>query len=166
MSRVTTQNLRDALERIPAPKRRVLLAAIAVLALTLLWTLAISPALGTLNKAPAQRAALQRDAQQMQQLAAEAQQLKTLPRMDAAEAQRALEQSVQQRLGTGARINVAGGRATITLGGATPAAALATWLTEARLNARAVPLDAKLQRGGAADAPSWSGTLTMALPAP
>lgn len=165
MSRITTQNLRDALERIPAPKRRVLLAAIAALALVLLWVLAISPALRTLNKAPAQRAALQRDAQQMQQLAAEAQQLKTLPRMDAAEAQRALEQSVQQRLGTGARINVAGGRATITLN-ATPAAALAAWLTEARLNARAAPLDAKLQRGGAADAPSWSGTLTLALPAP
>ena len=84
--------------------------------------------------------------------------------MDAAEAQRALEQSVQQRLGTGARISVAGGRATVTLN-ASPAAALAAWLTDARLNARAVPLDAKLQRGGSPDAPTWSGTLSMALPA-
>ncbi|MBQ9579014.1 MAG: type II secretion system protein M [Ottowia sp.] len=159
-----SRNWRSALERIPPAKRHALLAAIAALVLVLLWVLAISPALATLRKAPAQRAALQGQAQQMQQLAAEAQQLKTLPRMDAAEAQRALEQSVQQRLGTGARISVAGGRATVTLN-ATPAAALAAWLTDARLNARAVPLDAKLQRGGAADAPTWSGTLSMALPA-
>ncbi len=158
------QNWRSALERIPAPKRRVLLGAVLALVLILLWALAISPALGTLRKAPAQRAALQNQAQQMQQLAAEAQQLKALPRMGAQEAQRALEQSVRQRLGTGARITVAGGRATVTLG-ATPAAALAAWLTEARLNARSVPLDAKLQRGGAPSAPTWSGTLTMALPA-
>ena len=164
MSQTTTQNLRDALERMPAPKRRALLAAVAVLVLTLLWLFAISPALATLRKAPAQRAALQQQAQQMQQLAADAQQLKTMPRMGAAEAQSALEQSVQQRLGNAARINVAGGRATVTLNAA-PAAALATWLTEARLNARAVPLDAKLQRGGSPGAPTWSGSLTIALPA-
>ena len=161
----TTRNWRSALERIPPAKRRALLAAIAVLALIVLWALAISPALGTLRKAPAQRTALQRDAQQMQQLTAEAQQLKAMPRMGADEAQRALEQSVQQRFGKAARISVAGGRATVTLDAA-PAAALATWLTEARLNARAVPLEAKLQRGGAANAPTWSGTLTIALPAP
>ena len=156
------KNWRSAVARMS--KHRVPFILAVVLVLIALWTFAISPALGTLRKAPAQRAALQSQAQQMQQLAAEAQQLKGMPRMGAAEAQRALEQSVRQRLGTGARINVAGGRATVTIN-ATPAAALAAWLTEARLNARAVPLDAKLQRGGAPDAPTWSGTLTIALPA-
>ena len=68
----TSRNWRRALERIPPAKRHALLAAIAALVLVLLWVLAISPALDTLRKAPAQRAALQGQAQQMQQLAAEA----------------------------------------------------------------------------------------------
>ena len=157
--------LQGALAHIPPAKRRTLLAAIAALALVALWLFAISPALATLRKAPAQRAALQSQAQQMQQLAAEAEQLKSLPRMGADEAQRALEASVRQRLGNAARISAAGGRATVTLDAA-PAATLAEWLAEARLNARATPLEANMQRSGAADAPTWSGTLTLALPAP
>ncbi len=159
----TLESWRESFARLPAARRRVLLATVLALALAVLWLFAVAPALRTLKRAGTQRAALQRQAQHMQQLAAEARQLAALPRMGQQEAQRALQQATQQRLGAAARLSAAGDRATVTLTDA-PAAALAEWLAEARLNARAVPLEARLQRS--AGALTWSGTLTMSLPEP
>ena len=78
-----------------------------------------------------------------------------------------------------AQLNVVGDRATITLKGAS-ADALAQWLAQARSNARATPVEARLTRSATAAAPAgqtpvtlgrpvvamprWDGTLVLALP--
>jgi len=61
---------------------------------------------------------------------------------------------------------VSGERATITLKGVS-ANSLATWLAQARTNARALPAEARLARSPASTASSgtlWDGTLVVNLP--
>ncbi|MFT3778012.1 MAG: type II secretion system protein GspM [Ottowia sp.] len=155
-----------AWQRMHARERRLVLAAAAVVLLALLWWLGLAPALRTLREAGGQRAALQAQAQRMQQLRLEADALKALPRMTRDEAVRALQAAARQRLGASASLGVVGDRATVTLKDA-PAAALADWLADARVNARAAPVEARLTRGGGS-APgagaTWSGTLSLGLP--
>jgi general secretion pathway protein M len=152
-------------QRLAPRERRVIVLAAAVIALALLWWIGLSPALRTLRQAGEQRAALQTQAAQMQQLQREAEALRALPRITQAEALRALEAAAQQRLGASAKLAIVGDRATITLKEA-PAAALADWLTDARVNARATPVEARLTRSGSDAAVVWSGALTMGLPNP
>lgn len=149
----------------PRERRLVGLAAVAVM-LALLWLVALAPALATLRDAPAQRALLQSEAQRMQALRAEAQALAALPRLDRDEAVRALEAGTRARLGSAAQLSVTGDRALLTLRDA-PAQALADWLADARANARAGVVEARLTRGGdgtTGSSASWSGTLALGLP--
>ena len=150
-----------------APREQTLVsAAAAVVGLALLWWLGLAPALRTLREADSQRAALQVQAQQMQRLKTEAEALKALPRLSRDEALRALEAAVKQRLGATGQLSVVGDRANVALK-ETPADALAQWLADARINARATPVDARLTRGAntAPGAPVlWSGTLSLSLP--
>lgn len=149
----------------PRERRLVALAAAAV-ALALLWLLALAPALATLRTVPAQRALLQAEAQRMQALRAEAQALEALPRLGRDEAVRALEAGTRARLGTAAQFSVTGDRAVLTLQDA-PAEALADWLADARANARAGVVEARLTRGGDGTTGSsvrWNGTLALSLP--
>ena len=80
------------------------------------------------------------------------------------DAVRALKLATQQSLGASAQISVVGDHAAITLQNAEPQA-LAQWLTQARLNARSVPSEARLTRAPSPGPALWNGTLTMALPA-
>ena len=163
-----------------APREQSLvLAAGALVALALLWWVALAPALATLRTAPARHAALDAQLQRMHGLQAEAQQLQAAPPSSPGDAVGALRTALAQRLGNTAQLNVAGDRATVTLKGAS-ADALAQWLTQARSNARATPLEARLTRSAAVAAPGtaapvlgtpraamprWDGTLVLALPA-
>lgn len=151
-----------------APREQHLLrAATLLVALALLWWLALAPALHTLRSAPARHAALDAQLQHMQALQSEAQALKNAPRADPDNALRALQTSVTERLGPSARLTLSGDRATLTLQN-TPADTLALWLVQARSNAKAVPQEAHWTRNpGAADPTSahWNGTLVLALPA-
>ena len=152
--------------RLAARERRLALLALAVVGLALLWWLALAPALATLRQAETQRRTLDLQWQRMQALQAEAEALKASPRMAHDEALRALEASVKQRLGASAQLAVVGERANLTLRDA-PAAELAAWLAEARVDARAVPLEARLTRAAGASAgrgAQWSGTLSLSLP--
>lgn len=145
----------------PREQRLVLLAA-SVVALALLWWLALAPALATLRTAPAERQALHAQARHMRQLQHEAEQLKALPEVNRDDALNALQQSTGQRLDGAGQISMAGNRAQVTL---TDAAAddLAHWLADARVNARAIPTAAHLERTD--DAPvRWSGTVSLILP--
>lgn len=154
--------------RLDARERRLVAIAALVVGLAALWWLALSPALRTLREAPAQRAALQAQHQAMQRLKAEAATLKALPSLGHDDALRALETSVKQRLGVGGQLSVVGDRANVVLKDV-PAAALADWLSDARLNARSTPVEARLTRSGdkAPGAPvQWSGTLSLGLPSP
>lgn len=144
------------------PRRQRLLAAVAggVVAGALVWLTVLGPALSTLRDAPAQHQALDAQLQQMRGLQAQAQAMRSLPRMGRDEAQLALQASVSSRLGTGARLAISGDAATLTLAGVR-ADALAQWLAQARTDARAVPSEAHLSRN-----PNglWDGTLVVALP--
>lgn len=165
-------------QTLPPREQNLVLAAAAVVALALLWWVALAPALRTLRTAPARHAALDAQLQHMQSLQAEAQQLQAAPRNAPADPVGSLRSALTQRLGPNAQLNVAGDRVTITLKDA-PASALAQWLAQARTNARAVPVEARLTRStaaapastllaalgnGAAAETRWDGSLVMALP--
>lgn len=173
--------LQDRWKALAPREQNLVLAASALVALALLWWVAVAPALSTLRAAPARHAALDAQLQRMQSLQAEAQQLQAAPASSPGDAVGALRTALTQRLGNTAQLNVAGDRATVTLKGAS-ADALAQWLTQARSNARATPLEARLTRSAAPAAaapagnapitlgsapvamPRWDGTVVLALP--
>ncbi|MET3496947.1 type II secretion system protein GspM [Variovorax boronicumulans] len=163
-------------------ERQMVGAAMALVALALLWWLALAPALRTLATAPAEHAQLDAQLQQMATLQNRAKALQSQPRLARDDAMRALEVSVREGLGaSNAQLMTAGGDgATVTLRAA-PASTVAQWLAQARGNAHAVPREVHLTRApasaaapsapGAKDTPQlpqvrWDGTVVMALPAP
>lgn len=157
-------------------ERRLVMVCGGVVALALLWWLAIAPALGTLRSAGEAHRQLDAQLQAMKALAAQAAQLKSQRALGQDEALRNLESSVKQSLGAGATLSANDGRATLNLKGVS-ADALALWLGQARANARVLPTDAKLTRSAATSTPagtatstvpaaaSWDGIINLALPA-
>jgi general secretion pathway protein M len=140
-------------------ERRMLLVAFWVIVVALLWLFAIAPALKTLKEAPEQHRALDAKLQNMRNLSLEAKALQSQPKLGLDDAQKALQSAVTQRFGSAAQLNLAGERATLTLKNANPQE-LAQWLAQARVNARALPGEAKLNRNGE----GWDGTLVLNLP--
>lgn len=151
------QQLRGHWQGLGARERQLLQLAGAALALLLLWSLLLAPALRVLRQAPAQLAQLDGQLQQMQALALEARELRALPPVPPAQARQALE-AASAHLGSAARLNISGDRAVLSLSGVS-SEALQTWLGEVRSAARARPVEASLQRGPA----GYSGTLVLAL---
>ena len=145
-----------------APREQSLvMAAAGVVLLALLWWVALAPALGTLSQAPELHGKLDLQLQHMQRLQAEAQQLQAQPQTSPTDAVGALRAALTQRLGTAAQMNVLGDRVTVTLR-EIPAATLAQWLQQVRVNARVVPVQVQLQRSG--NNPSWTGQVVLAGP--
>ena len=140
--------------------------AALLVGLALIWWIAVAPALNTLRQSDDQQRSLDVQLQKMQILQSQAQALQSQPKISRDESLRALDASVKQSLGGSAQLNAVGDRVTITLRN-TPAEALAQWLTEARVNARAIPGEARLVRNLASPAgpPVWDGTLVMSVPA-
>ena len=174
----TTAPLRTHWQALAPREQTLVLAAGGLIALALLWWLAVAPALATLRTAPSRHAQLDAQLQHMHRLRAEAQQLQSAPNPARGDTVGALRTALAQRLGNTAQLNVVGDRATVTLKGA-PAGALGQWLAQARSNARAAPIEARLARSAAtsanttapatlgnpaAAAPRWDGTLVLALP--
>lgn len=166
-------NLLARWDALAGRERLFLLLAAAVVVAAALWWLALAPALATLRAADAQHRQLDAQLQQMRSLQAQATALQSQPRLGGEDAQRTLDALLKQRLGASAQMSVIGDRASITLKGAN-ADALAQWLTQARINARAVPSEARLVRStvsGPASTASgagnavWDGTLVLNLPA-
>lgn len=155
-----SQQLKARWEQL-APREKTLVGgAVMLVTLALLWWLAIAPAVATLRTADAQHRALDEQLQRMLGLKSQAQAMQSQPKQGYEEALRLLENSVRQRLGSTARMTVAGDRVTLTLGGAS-ADALSQWLTQARVNARALPSEARLTRNASG---LWDGTLVLTLP--
>lgn len=171
MSADTLAPLQARWKALAAREQNLVLAAGALLAIALLWWLALAPALQTLRSAPARHAALDAQLQRLQALQAEAQQLRDAPPMRPADARRSLQNTLTQQLGDTAQIQFTGDRATVTLKGAS-ASVLAQWLAQARSNAHAAPLEARLAqsadaaRAAPAGEARWNGTLVLSLPAP
>jgi general secretion pathway protein M len=144
-----------------APRERLLVAAAAgVVGIALLWWVALGPAIATLRSSDGQHRALDAQVQQMLRLQAQAKVMQAQPRQNPDEAMRQLEAAIRQQLGVAARYSIAGDRVTVTLTGVPPQA-LAQWLSQVRINARALPVEAKLTR---AVAGGWDGSLVLALP--
>lgn len=152
--------LRQQWARLVPREQRLVAGAAGLVAVALLWWLALAPPLAVVRAAESQHRALDAQLQRMLGLQAQAQALQSQPRQTAEEASRLLEATVRQQLGTTARMTIAGERVTVTLGGAAPAA-LGQWLTQARTNARVLPVEARLVRNPAG---LWDGTLVLALP--
>lgn len=147
-----------------APREKSLLgAALAVIALALVWQLMLAPSLRTLRAATAQGLALDAQLQHMQSLQAQAKALQKQAPLAYDDALRALNQATKQTLGSTAQVSAVADRANVTLQAAR-ADALAQWLAQARVNARSTPLEARLTRMATPAGVTWSGTLVMTLP--
>lgn len=138
-------------------ERMAVAGVAALLAVLLVWSVLVAPALRTLRTAPAELDKLDLQLQQMQAQAQEARLLRAAPSVPMAQAQAALQASVEH-LGPVARLNLSGGRATVTLNGIAPPA-LQAWLGEVRSAARARPVEAQLTRGPA----GFSGSIVLVL---
>lgn len=155
--------LRVRWNALAARERALVRAALVLVGVALLWWLGLAPALHTVRTAGAEQAALQAQLEQMKSLRTQALALRAQPRIGYDDALRALRASVQS-FGERAQIGVAGERATVTFR-SIPADALAQWLVQARLNARALPTDARLTRlRGESGTANWDGTVVLRLP--
>ena len=144
-----------------APREKLMVAgASALILLALLWWVAAAPPEAPRPNAETQHRELAARLARMRSLQQQAKALQAQPKLNPDDAARELEATVRQRLGTTARMVIAGDRVTLTLN-ATPADALAGWLAQARVNARALPTEAKLTRNAAG---AWDGTIVLALP--
>ncbi|TFZ03541.1 type II secretion system protein GspM [Ramlibacter humi] len=143
-----------------AREKLMVIGAAALVGLAIFWWVLVAPALSTLRTSGEQHRELDAQLARMRALQQQAQSLQAQPKQGYDESMRQLDAAVRQRLGTGARMTVAGDRVTLTLA-ATPPDALAAWLAQARVNARAVPGEAHLTRNAGG---GWDGTLVLTLP--
>ncbi len=141
----------------PPRERLGLTLAGVIVAIALVWTVGVAPALRTLNEAPRQIDGLDLQLQAMQRLASEARELRGTAPVPSTQAAEALK-SATDRLGDSGRLSVQGDQATLTLTGVT-GDALRNWLTEARSGARARPVSAQLTRGPQ----GYAGTIVVSL---
>lgn len=152
--------LRPKWEALAVREKLLVAGAVALVALALVWWIALAPAVRVLRGADQQHRRLDAQLQQMLRLQAQAQAMQSQPKQNYDEALRQLEQAIRQQLGLTARYTIAGERVTLTLANTSPEA-LAQWLTQSRVNARALPGEAKLTRNTAG---GWDGTVVVTLP--
>ena len=146
----------------------------ALLGVLLFWSIAIAPALNTLRDSDNRRAHIGQQQAHMLALQAQEQALKARTPLSRDEALRSLQSLTS---GTQLQLNVQGDRVTVQLK-AVPATTLASWLTQARSQAQALPVEAHLTRnttGTASTTPPttsvnnanvvvWDGNLMLSLP--
>ena len=149
--------------QLAAREKTFLGSALALILLALLWQLVLAPSLQTLRTSTAQATALDAQIQHMQSLQNQASALQRQAPLAYDDALRALNLATKQTLAATAQVNVVAERANVTLQ-ATNADALARWLAEVRLNARSVPVEARLTRDTTPAGATWTGTLVMSLP--
>ena len=132
-----------------------------VLALALLWSMGVAPAWRQWQQGQVQSRALQTQWQGMQALQAQASALNGQNRVRPEEATRLLQNSLAT-LGPGATMTVNGDLATVQIKAAS-AAAVAQWLAQARVQAQALPVQARLGRAAASAnaGPGSSGATTV-----
>ena len=130
----------------------------ALLTVLLFWLIAIAPALNTLRDSDHRRAQIGQQHAHMLALQAQAQALQTRTPISRDEALRNLQGLTPSEQ---IQLNVQGDRVMVQLK-AVPAAALASWLTQARSQAQALPVEAHLTRSNTAM--TWDGSLVLSLP--
>jgi general secretion pathway protein M len=159
----------NSFQALPEKDRQRLLGLGVLLVVLLLWTWNLAPALKTLREVPLQLTQLDAQTQQLKAMQAQVQTLQKSPRIKINEATTLLQQAASERLGAGARLNMEGSRATLTLSGVS-ADSLAQFLALARTQSQAMPIEAHLQKytsAGAANKDNkelWRGALILSLP--
>ena len=142
--------------RAPREKQLIVVMAIAIVVL-LVWWIGVQPALRTLRETPVEIDRLDQQMQQMQIAAGEMQALRAASPVPTEQATAALR-AATERLGSGAKLLVQGGRATLNFSGV-PAEGLRIWLGEARSAARARPLEAQMVKA----ASGYSGSIVVSV---
>ncbi len=137
--------------------------AFVMVLIALLWFVLLVPAMTTLRGADAQARTLDAQLLRMRAMQLEAAAFQKQPVQKYDEALRALTSATNLALGTSAKLTVVGDRASVTLQDGS-ADGLAQWLTEARANAKSVPIEARLTRSPLAGATRWNGVVVMSLP--
>ncbi len=141
----------------------------ALVGVLLFWAIAVAPALHTLRDSAQRRTQINQQQAQMLALQRQAQALQARTPLSRDEALRTL-----QSLAPNAQmqLNVQGERVAVQLK-AVPAATLADWLTQARQQAQALPVEARLTRNSPANTAVstassatlvWDGSLVLRLP--
>ncbi|HVZ44263.1 MAG TPA: type II secretion system protein GspM [Ramlibacter sp.] len=144
-----------------APREKLMVvAASALVGVALVWWIAFAPALRVLRGAEAQHRTLDAQEQRMSTLQAQARAMQSQPRQGQEEALRRLELAIRQQLATSARYSIQGDRVSVTLTNVA-SETISQWLAQARVDAHALPAEAKLQRNPAG---TWDGTLVLVLP--
>jgi general secretion pathway protein M len=145
-------------QSLAARERALVIAVSIVLAVFVVWLLAVQPALRTLRETPVELDRLELQLQQMQLAALESESLRSASPVPPARAADALR-AATERLGGKGKIVIQGDRATLSFT-AVPFAGLRAWLGEARSGARARPVEAQLLKapGG------YSGSISLTLP--
>ena len=142
-----------------------------LLAVLLFWSITIAPALNTLRDSDTRRAQIGQQQAHMLALQSQAQALQARTPLSRDEALRTLQGLTP---GPQIQLNVQGERISVQLK-AVPAPTLANWLTQARTQAQALPVEAHLTRGNAPTANNastasansavlWDGSLVLSLP--
>lgn len=135
-----------------------------LLAVLLFWSIAIAPALNTLRDSANRRAQIDQQQAHMLVLQNQAQDLQARTPLSRDEALRTLQSLTPN---PHLQLQVQGERVSVQLK-AVPAPALAQWLTQARQQTQALPVEAHLTRGNATAANNaavvWDGNLVLSLP--
>lgn len=159
-------NLRHALKQLPDKDQQRLMLLVWVLAAVLVGIWNVWPALQTGQQAPLQLAKLEAQTQALKTMQVEAKALQNAPRLNAAEARAILQQSTTEWMGNGAKLSADGTLVTLTVTAAS-AEALAQWLSAARTQAQALPVEAHLQKSSGTSKDikeTWRGSIILSLP--
>jgi len=156
------KRMQQSWETLEPREQNFVITALLTVALALLWFVAISPALRVLSNANVLQNSLNSQLQQMQVLQSEAKSLQGQDKTTGAAAAQALEASAREQFGASAQVVLSGSKATLTLRDAS-GDSLAQWLSQARLIAKALPVQAQLRRVGV-EPGAWEGTLVLVVP--
>lgn len=138
-------------------ERAGLSLALGLLALALVWSVGVAPAWRQWQQGQARTQALQTQWQDLQALQTQVSTWKGLGRVRPDDAARLLQASVTA-LGPSASLVVNGDMVTVQIKAAS-AAALSTWLAQARTQAQALPVQAQLSRTATTGPTGTTGTL-------
>jgi general secretion pathway protein M len=160
----------SSFQALPQKDRQRLVALGLVLLALMLWTWNLSPALKTLREVPLQLTKLQDQTQKLKLMQAQAQAFQKSPRLPTREAGLLLQKAAAETLASGARLNIEGTRATLTLSSVS-AESLAQFLAVVRTQAQVLPIEAHLQKFSDPAATQktaapelWRGTMVLSLP--
>lgn len=164
MSRLDITPWKERWAQLSSRERTWVSVAGVVLALALLWQIALAPALRVWHASPERRAQLDRQYTELLALQSQARNLQSQPALSAQEARQSLTQLTHDLL-PGAQLAALADHHRVVLKGVS-GASLAQWLNAVRQTAQAHVMDMRLQRSPTSpETPAlWDGQITLQLP--